>query len=134
MSVNAAEPEVLETNNEPTIVITKVSDDVLEDKSVSPRIGAYFVDLQEEIASGEVIQGTFTLTNWFGTDLTVIAGASNTGGSLGLGFVSAYYNIPCNGTANVIARETGWPRGTYSYYISNNTGNTTRVAFKVYEP
>lgn len=129
INVNAAAPEF----EMPTVSIVKISDEVLTSESSLNR-SASFVNLAEEIAPGQVIEGKFTLTNLFGTNLTVIASASNTGGSLGFAFVSAYYQIPCDGVGRVITRETGWSRGTYSYHISNNTGNKTRVALNIYEP
>lgn len=83
---------------------------------------------------GEAISGTFELTGWFGNDFTLIASASNTGnGSLSLNFVSARYDVPCDGVARILCKETGWSKGTYSYTLSNPTNNRVAYAITIYE-
>ena len=123
--------------DQPVIVIQRIGDldvnDALTD-NFSARSSKTYVDRVGQIANGQTISGTFKLTNWFGNNFNVIAGAGNTGGSLSFSFVSARYDLPCDGKARVICRETGWSAGTYSYSIYNGTGKTTSYALNIYKP
>lgn len=140
MHAFAATPEtqlaVQEDVNTPTVTITKISDDVTVEDEASTRESKTYVDRNGQLAPGESISGTFTLSGWFGigNEFTVIAGAGNTGGSLGFSLAAAYYTIPCNGSAQIITRESGWSAGTYSYSINNPTSNTTGYALKIFKP
>lgn len=116
---------------QPTITITKISDEV---EDVSSARSKDYVNRAGALNAGASISGTFTLTGWFGNNFNVIACGGNTGGSLSLSLVSARYDIPCDGTARVICRETGWSRGTYSYSIYNGTGRQTSYSLNIYEP
>ncbi len=135
MNVSAAEPA--DEVSEPTITITKISDNILTDTEPLSVNSNYYVDRSGAIANGSYISGTFSLPNLFGNNFTVMAGARTVNGGNGtvyLSLASALYSIPCNEGARVLARETGWSSGTYSYSISNNTGDTVAYALKIYKP
>ena len=123
-----------ESSAQPVMTITKISDDV-DDPSV-PAVTRAMDDVQigGVLEPGGVVSGTFKLTGWFGNDFTVIACAANTGGSLSLAFVSARYDVPCDGVSRVLCRETGWSMGTYSYALSNPTSNRVAYSMMIYEP
>ena len=133
-STAVKQKETTETvsSNQPIMKITKVSDDV--DAPVVTR-SMDDVDRAGVLSPGGSISGTFKLTGWFGNDFNVIGCAANTGsGSLSLSLVSARYNLPCDGVARVICRETGWSAGTYSYSLYNPTGNNVSYSLMIYEP
>lgn len=121
--------------NQPVIVIQRIGDvDEADAASISTTSSTTtYLDVRGSLAPGGTKSGTFTLTKWFGTDFSVIACASNTGGSINISFVSAAYTVPCDGVARVLARETGWGRGTYSYSIYNGTSNTIAYELGVFE-
>lgn len=134
---NTVLEEVQENDDTPNVTIVKISDEILtEDEVAAASETKYYVNRSGQLAPGEYVSGSFTLSGWFGigNEFTVIAGAGNTGGSLGFSLASAYYTIPCNGSAQVITRESGWSSGTYQYVIDNPTGNTTSYALRIYKP
>lgn len=119
-------------SNQPIMTITKVSDDVN-----APAVTRSMEDVQRGgvLEPGGSISGTFKLTGWFGNNFNVIGCAGNTGsGALSLSFVSARYDLPCDGVARVLCRETGWSAGTYSYSLYNPTGNRVSYSLMIYEP
>lgn len=132
----AAEPSPNTQSEQPNIVIQKIADgSTNSNEDISTYSSKTYVDRVGTLAPGQSISGTFKLTNWLGNDFNVMAGAGNSGvGSLSFSFVSARYDLPCDGKARVICREKGWSAGTYSYSIYNGTGKTTQYSLLIYEP
>lgn len=131
MPLTAFATDTAEASTQPIITITKISDEV--DTEAIARSKDY-VNRSGVINAGATVSGTFQLTGLFGNNFNVIACGGNTGGSLSLSLVAARYDIPCDGKARVLCRETGWSRGTYSYSIYNGTGRQTSYVLNIYEP
>lgn len=105
--------------------------------TLSTTSGDVFLEEFVQIAPGESRDFTFELTNWFGTDFTVIMIARNidgtTDGSLSYIFKSVGGSIPCDGTARVYHRHTGWSRGKHTITVYNYTSKTVAFGINVYE-
>lgn len=94
--IPTVEETVQSDADQPVIVIQRIGDLDINDEltnDVSAQSSTDYVDRVGQIANGETISGTFKLTNWFGNDFNVIAGAGNTGGSLSFSFVAARYDF-----------------------------------------
>lgn len=125
--VNAAEPSAEDYSN--TNVVEVI--DQKEFDALAARSGEILQD-GRQISPGQTISGTFQLNNWFGTDFTVYLAVSDGSGYVHLSFVSAAYNVNC-GDSVVVARETGWPRGTYSYSVTSHASSTVAYSLLIVE-
>lgn len=117
----------------PVLTITRIGDcDVLDDSdTAAPAALDSYVEFTGNLAPGARTSGTFKVTGLTKKNVSVIAGASNTGGSLTLAFIAEIIYVPCNGSANVVGRYQ-LPPGTYSYSLENHTSNTTRAVLNIY--
>lgn len=113
--------EIYKVSDEPEDYTTYASGDTIHQKG-------------GVIAPGETITGTFSLTKLLGTDFTAYfaAGGSSSDGSLKVGFVSAAYTVQC-GSSVVLARESGWGKGTYAYSITSNASKTVGYSLQIIE-
>lgn len=105
--------------------------------TLSTTSGDVFLEEFVQIAPGESRDFTFELTNWFGTDFTLIMIAKNsdgtTNGSLSYIFKASGGSIPCDGTARVYERAKEWSRGKHTITVYNNTSKTVTFGINVYE-
>ena len=121
---------------QPTVTITRVNEDISKVDSTDSTDSPIYVDRSGYLEPGESISGSFNLTGWFGNDFGIIAGGTNAShsGSLRLVFLSSMYTIPCDGQARVVADETGFPSGTYSYTLTNESSERTAYVLQILSP
>lgn len=115
-----------------TIEIYKISDD--PEDYITYSSGDTIHQKGGSIAPGETISGTFSLTKLFGTNFNVYfaASGSSSDGSLRVNFVSSSYTVQC-GSSVVLARESGWGKGTYRYSITSNANKSVGYSLQIVE-